>query len=194
MVRLLKNSSLPYFLLNLPHEWVLIEILRENGIIKLNIKGKKTSSYKKEKNSTNFEYGIKKNLNDYITSKKKEQHNDPKKMSYYKFRNISGMDHSIDKNEYSAYYQNSHPYSNPYSNYRNSHDEFSLVDRNRNGRIDYHEFRDAENRKNGYYPGQYSSNFYGGYKASYFFIFFKLYSQIHLCFKSISFIFQFFWF
>lgn len=84
-------------------------------------------------------------------------------MSYYSFRNIAGMDNSIDRNEYSAYYNSTHPFSSPYSNYKNANDEFSLVDRNRNGRIDYHEFADAQSRKNGgYYPGSYTTG-YGFY-------------------------------
>ena len=84
-------------------------------------------------------------------------------MSYYNFRNASGIDNLIDRNEYSAYYQRRNPFSNPISNHINSQREFSLIDRNRDGRIDYHEYRDAKYRQNGYYPGYYSSNHFGGY-------------------------------
>lgn len=84
-------------------------------------------------------------------------------MSYEKFRYISGIDNLIDRHEYSAYYQRKHPFANPYSNYRNSQDEFSLIDRNGDGRIDYYEFRDAEIRKHRYYSGNYSPFGFGGY-------------------------------
>ncbi|CAF0951566.1 unnamed protein product [Brachionus calyciflorus] len=84
-------------------------------------------------------------------------------MSYHTFRNIAGIDNSIDRNEYLAYYQSRHPFSSPYSNYRRANEEFNLIDRNRNGRIEYHEYADAQMRKHGgYYPGQYSSG-YGYY-------------------------------
>lgn len=87
-------------------------------------------------------------------------------MSYEKFRYISGIDNMIDRNEYTSYYQSNNPYSHPYTNYRNAQDEFSLIDRNGDGRIDYYEFRDAEQRKygHGYYPGSYSQFGYGGYR------------------------------
>lgn len=83
-------------------------------------------------------------------------------MSYHNFRNISGIDNAIDRNEYQAYHQMTHPYTNPYTNARHANEEFGLIDRNRNGRIDYHEFADAQHRKSGYYPGNYTSG-YGSY-------------------------------
>ena len=84
-------------------------------------------------------------------------------MSYNKFRYISGIDNMIDRNEYNHYYQQRNPFSHPGSNFINSQREFSLMDRNGDGRIDYHEFRDAEMRKNGYFPGMHSGYGHHGY-------------------------------
>ena len=89
-------------------------------------------------------------------------------MSYYNFRNVSGIDNQIDRNEYNAYQQITHPYTDPYTNARHANQEFNLVDRNRNGKIDYNEFADAEQRKNGYYPGNLTSGYsYGNYSYRY---------------------------
>jgi hypothetical protein len=76
----------------------------------------------------------------------------------------SGIDGVMDRNEYAADYNQQHPYDSPYSNYRHANEEFNLADRNRDGRVDYYEYSDAQYRKHGggYYPGAYSSR-YGSY-------------------------------
>ena len=70
------------------------------------------------------------------------------------FRNISGMDNSIDRGEYGAAYQSTHPFGNPYQNSMNANREFSFADRNRNGRLEFNEFM--------------TSPFAGGYSAGSF--------------------------
>ena len=85
-------------------------------------------------------------------------------MSYYNFRNIAGMDHLIDRNEYAAYKQATNPYTDPYTNYRHANHEFSLMDRNGDGRVDYYEYADAQRRKYGHYPQHYNRyRSYGNY-------------------------------
>ncbi|CAF0974254.1 unnamed protein product [Brachionus calyciflorus] len=84
-------------------------------------------------------------------------------MSFLKYRNIAGMDRQIDREEYAAYYDITHPYNSPYSNYRRANEEFNLLDRDRNGRIDYHEYADGESRKYGGYGGYDSYRGQGGH-------------------------------
>ena len=84
-------------------------------------------------------------------------------MSYHNFRNISGIDNSIDRNEYQAYYGMTHPFSSPFSRGRDANEQFNLFDRNRNCRVEYHEFADAQQRQSFYYPGNFSTGSYGSY-------------------------------
>lgn len=74
-----------------------------------------------------------------------------------KFRQISGIDDLIDRNEFEAYHQYQYPYLDPISNRIHANYVFSLIDRNGDNRIDFYEFADAERRKYGYYPGYYSN-------------------------------------
>ncbi|RNA23955.1 hypothetical protein BpHYR1_016273 [Brachionus plicatilis] len=72
-----------------------------------------------------------------------------------RFKKISGMDSLIDRNEYEVYHHYKHPYLDPVSNRIQANHEFSMIDRNRDNRIDYYEFADAERRRYGYYPEYY---------------------------------------
>ncbi|RNA34654.1 hypothetical protein BpHYR1_049314 [Brachionus plicatilis] len=88
-------------------------------------------------------------------------------MSYHMFRSIAGIDSLIDRNEFAAFNQMMNPYNDYFTNMLQSNIQFSLMDRNGDGRIDFWEFADAQRRLNpGFYPGQYSvygPRFYGYY-------------------------------
>lgn len=88
-------------------------------------------------------------------------------MSYHLFRSIAGIDSLIDRNEFATFNQMMNPFNDYFSNMIQSNMQFSLMDRNGDGRIDFWEFADAQRRLNhGLYPGFYSGiggHFYGYY-------------------------------
>ena len=81
-------------------------------------------------------------------------------MSFPMFSNIAGFDNLIDRHEFSNYYQMTHPFSGPGA----AHEAFNLIDRNRDGRIDYFEFRDSQYRNPGVqYFNSYNQYYHGRY-------------------------------
>lgn len=68
-------------------------------------------------------------------------------MSYSEFRRVAGIDHQIDFNEYFEYTRRKYPNMDKQTVYRVAKDNFSLIDRDRNNKIDYKEFSEAEARK-----------------------------------------------
>ena len=76
-------------------------------------------------------------------------------MSYNKFRYIAGIDGKINFDEYLEYTRQEYPHLDYGPVYKIAREKFALMDRNGSGRIEYHEFVDAEmrNRPPGsYYP------------------------------------------
>ncbi|RNA39579.1 hypothetical protein BpHYR1_012656 [Brachionus plicatilis] len=68
-------------------------------------------------------------------------------MSFSQFRNIAGIDHQIDFNEYFEYTRQKYPNIDKQTVYRIAKEKFAFIDRDKNNKIDYKEFVDAQKRK-----------------------------------------------